>query len=108
MVEQPHSDERISASFGAARVEIRELSLRECVVTHSTQIRVGTTGSLVLRLGGKLMAVRASVVRSSLLAPSLEGMIYRSVLHVDAGDSARMREYLPVSAPFAGGEPAFT
>ncbi|MFA6956355.1 MAG: hypothetical protein WC538_10825 [Thermoanaerobaculia bacterium] len=89
---------RISGSFGTARVEIRELAARECVVTHSAQIRVGTSGSLVLRVDGDSIAVRASVVKSSLLAPSLEGMIYRSVLRVDAGDDIRMRRLIPSDA----------
>jgi hypothetical protein len=79
-------------------VEIRELAARECVVTHSAQIRVGTSGSLVLRVNGESVAVRASVVKSSLLAPSLEGMIYRSVLRVDAGDDIRMRRLIPQEA----------
>jgi len=85
----------ISGSFGTARVEIREFAARECVVTHSAQIRVGTSGSLVLRLDGDSIAVRASVVKSSLLAPSLEGMIYRSVLRIDAGDDIRIRQLIP-------------
>jgi hypothetical protein len=85
----------VSGTFGTARVEIRELAARECVVTHSAQIRMGTTGSLVLRLGGETLAVRASVVKSSLLAPSLEGMIYRTILHIDAGDGVRMRALIP-------------
>jgi hypothetical protein len=85
----------ISGSFGTARVEIRELTSRECVVTHSAQIRVGTTGSLILRLGGENLAVRASVMKSSLLAPSLEGMVYRTILRIDAGDGVRMRSLIP-------------
>lgn len=89
---------RISGSFGTARVEIREIAARECIVTHSAQIRVGTSGSLVLRLDGDSVAVRASVIKSSLLAPSLEGMIYRSVLRVDAGDDIRMRRFIPQDA----------
>ena len=92
------SNETITAAFGAARVEIRELATRECVVTHSTQIRVGTTGSLVLHSGADHLAVRASVVRSSLLAPSLEGMVYRSVLRIDAGDGLRIRQIIPPPA----------
>ncbi|MGK2860022.1 MAG: hypothetical protein ACSLFQ_22730 [Thermoanaerobaculia bacterium] len=89
------SNEKITAAFGTARVEIRELATRECIVTHSAQIRVGTTGSLVLRNGGELVSVRASVVRSSLLAPSLEGMVYRSVLRIDAGDGLRISGMIP-------------
>jgi len=91
---------RISGSFGTARVEVREFAARECVVTHTAQIRVGTSGSLVLRIDdGESIAVRAAVVRSSLLAPSLEGMIYRSVLRVDAGDDIRIRRLIPHEAP---------
>jgi hypothetical protein len=86
---------KVTAAFGTARVEIRELATRECVVTHSTQIRVGTTGSLVLRHDGELVSVRASVVRSSLLAPSLEGMVYRSILRIDAGDGPRIEHLIP-------------
>lgn len=89
------SNGKITAAFGTARVEIRELTPRECVVTHSAQIRVGTTGSLVLRNGSELLSVRASVLRSSLLAPSLEGMVYRSILRIDAGDGLRIRQILP-------------
>lgn len=85
----------ISGSFGTARVEIRECAVREYAVTHSVQIRVGTTGSLVLHIDGSVVAVRASVIKSSLLAPSLEGMIYRSILRLDAADDIRVRQLLP-------------
>jgi hypothetical protein len=92
------ADGRITGSFGTTRVEIREIAARECVVTHSAQIRVGTTGSLVLRLDDETLAMRASVVRSSLLAPSLEGMIYRSTLRIDAADDIRIRQLFPQTA----------
>lgn len=92
------SNGKITAAFGTARVEIRELSQRECIVTHSAQIRVGTTGSLVLRNGVDLVSVRASVLRSSLLAPSLDGMVYRSTLRIDAGDGLRIRQIIPPPA----------
>lgn len=89
---------KITAAFGTARVEIRELTTRECIVTHSAQIRVGTTGSLVLRNGSEILSVRASVLRSSLLAPSLEGMVYRSTLRIEASDGLRLRQIIPPPA----------
>ena len=98
MQSEEHTNGKITAAFGTARVEIRELAARECIVTHSAQIRVGTSGSLVLRNGTELVSVRAAVVRSSLLAPSLEGMVYRSVLRIDAGDGLRIRQLIPPSA----------
>ena len=81
----------------AARTGLINVSDSGVLIETNCQLFPGRTTDVFVKLGGERLALRASVVRSSLHSLTAEGLVYRSALHFERiiGLAERLTPLIP-------------